>query len=99
MRARHAFCRPCQIKFKTEKLQFSKLYCTQNKHILKIMKKVFVHSIYSSKYMALGFENHLYKHYGRHFPRPVLQIYTLLLQNKIVNLDIIFNYDHATYKL
>ena len=71
MRARHAFYRPSQIKFKTEKLQFSKLYCTQNKHILKIMKKVFVHSIYSSRFMALGFENHLYKHYGEHFYKPI----------------------------
>ena len=71
MRARHAFYRPSQIKFKTEKLQFSKLYCTQNKHILKTLKKVFVHSIYSSKYMALGFENHLSKHYGAHFSKPI----------------------------
>ncbi len=73
MRARHAFYRPSQIKFKTEKLQFSKLYCTQNKHILKIVKEVFVHSIYSSRYMALGFENHLYKHYGGHFSKPIFK--------------------------
>ena len=71
MRAKRAFYKSSQIKFKTEKLQFSKLYCTQNKHILKIMKKVFVHSIYSSRYMDLGFENHLYKHYGGHFSKPV----------------------------
>ena len=71
MGARRAFYRPSQIKFKTEKLQFSKLYYTQNKHILKIMKEVFVHSIYSSRYMDLGFENHLYKHYGRHFSKPI----------------------------
>ena len=71
MRARCAFYKPSQIKFKTEKLQFSKLYCTQNKHILKIVNEVFVHSIYSSRYMALGFENHLYKHYGGHFSKPI----------------------------
>ena len=71
MRAKHAFYRPSQIKLKKEKLQFSKLYCTQNKHILKIMKKVFVHSIYSSSYMALSFENHIHKHYGEHFSKPI----------------------------
>ena len=71
MRARHGFYRLCQIKFKIEKLQFSKLYCTENKHILKIVKEVFVHSIYRSRYMALGFENHLYKHYGGHFSKPI----------------------------
>ena len=71
MRARRAFYRPNQIKFKTEKLKFSKLYCTKNKHIFKIMKKVCVHSIYSSRYMALGFENNLYKCYGRHFSKPI----------------------------
>ena len=71
MRVKHAFYRPSQIKIKTKKLQFSKLYCTQNKHILKIMK-VFVHSIYSSRNMALGFENNLYKHYGGHFSNPIL---------------------------
>ena len=38
--------RPSQIKFKMKKMQFSKLYCTQNKYILKIMKEVFVCSIY-----------------------------------------------------
>ena len=35
------------------------------------MKEVVVHSIYSSRYMALGFENHLYKHYGGHFYKPI----------------------------
>ena len=70
MRARCAFYKPSQINFKTKKMQFSELYCTQNKHILKIMKKVFVHSIYSSRYMDLGFENHLYKHYDRNFSKP-----------------------------
>ena len=71
MRARHAFYRPSQIKFKTKKLQFSKLYYKQNKHILKTIKEVFVHSIYSSRCMALGVENILYKHYGGHFSKPI----------------------------
>ena len=66
-----AFYRPGKIKFKTKKMHFSKLYCTQNKHILKIMKKFFVDSIYSSRYMDLGFENHLYKHYGGDFSKPI----------------------------
>ena len=61
MRARRAFDKTSQIKFKIEKMQFLKLYCTKNKHNLKIMKEFFFHSIYRSRYMALGFENHLYK--------------------------------------
>ena len=30
----------------------------------------FVHSIYISRYMALGFENNLHKNYGRNLSKP-----------------------------
>ena len=80
-------------------MQFSKLYYTQNKHILKIVNEVFAHSIYSSSYMELGFKNHLYKHYGGHFSKPIFIDLHSSFTKKIVNLDILFNYDHATYKL
>ena len=95
MRARRAFYRPSQIKFKTKKLQFSKLYCTQNKHIFKNVKEVFVHGIYSSGFFKITSIIIM----AGIFLSPFLQIYTLLLQHKIVNLDILFNYDHATYEL
>ena len=99
MRARRAFYSPSQIKFKTEKLQFSKLYNKQNKHILKIIRRFL-----SIVYIAPGIWNYFFKITSINimagiFISPFLQIYTLILQNKIVNLDILFNYDHATYKL
>jgi hypothetical protein len=60
-----------KLSSKQKNYNLKKNYCKHLKHNFKILKEVFVNSIYSSKYMVLVFKNCIYKHYGTHFSKPI----------------------------
>ena len=71
MRVGHAFYRPSQIKFKTEKLLFCQINCGQMKHNFRKLKEVFFKHIFAFNPMVLISINKICMDCGVHFVKPI----------------------------